>query len=131
LVEQHPTNVNYPYYDDIDGATVRLTNTVSIPYATTYSKRYSPFYDWTISAVNNCAKIPVVAYVGSGNCPVGLPIQLINFEGKAYSSFNKLLWSTASEKNTNYFLIQRSNNNDGTFETIGKIDAAKNSKFYY
>jgi hypothetical protein len=127
LVEQHPTNVNYPYYDDIDGATVRITNTASIPYATVYSKRYSHFYDWTISAVNNCAKIPVVAYVGSGNCPAGLPIQLINFEGKAYSSFNKLAWATASEKNTNYFLIQRSIDNDGVYETIGKVQAAKNS----
>ena len=40
--------------------------------------------------------------------PTPLPVELIYFEGFGYSTFNNLKWSTASEHNSDYFLIERS-----------------------
>ncbi|MEH0157243.1 hypothetical protein V6R21_24230 [Limibacter armeniacum] len=50
-----------------------------------------------------------------------LPIKLIFFSAKKQSESVILTWATASEKNNDYFEIQRST--DGkTYETIGKIN---------
>jgi hypothetical protein len=55
-----------------------------------------------------------------------LPIQLISFKGKRIENANHLTWSTASEINNAYFLVQRST--DGTnFTTIGKVKGAGTS----
>jgi hypothetical protein len=40
--------------------------------------------------------------------PVALPVELIYFEGIKYPSFNNLIWSTASEYNSDYFEIEES-----------------------
>ena len=55
-----------------------------------------------------------------------LPITLSNFSGVKKEGSNFLQWSTASEQNSAYFEIQRSDN--GTdFTTIAKVNAAGNS----
>ena len=57
---------------------------------------------------------------------VVLPINLINFSGTKKDGYNLLQWSTASEQNSSYFEVQRSEN--GTdFSTIAKVTAAGNS----
>lgn len=62
-------------------------------------------------------------WVGSDNT---LPITLSNFSGVQKDGSNLLQWSTASEQNSAYFEIQRSDN--GTdFTPIGKVNAAGNS----
>lgn len=74
-------------------------------------------------------------YVGTpfvGNAPddgyaefgsVTLPITLIDFTAKEDAERNFLTWSTASESNSNYFRIERSN--DGrTYTTIGQVNAS-------
>ncbi|RYD98468.1 MAG: T9SS type A sorting domain-containing protein [Sphingobacteriales bacterium] len=51
-----------------------------------------------------------------------LPLDLLGFSGYAYAGYNELQWSTASEKNTASFDIQRTV--DGvTYQTIGKVAA--------
>lgn len=51
-----------------------------------------------------------------------LPLDLIGFSGYAYTGYNELKWSTASEKNTASFDIQRSV--DGiTYQTTGAVRA--------
>ncbi len=44
--------------------------------------------------------------------PISLPVELISFEGSNEETYNLLNWSTASEKDNDYFLIERSK--DGT-----------------
>lgn len=62
-------------------------------------------------------------WVGSDNT---LPITLSNFSGVKKDGSNLLQWSTASEQNSAYFEIQRSDN--GTdFTAIAKVNAAGNS----
>jgi trimeric autotransporter adhesin len=122
LLEQDPTNILNNYYDNIDGNTAYIKS--SYGYTTTFGNRYAHFYDWTISTPNACARIPVIAYVGS--CPAGLPIELVSFDGKAYNGFNKLQWITASETNTDYFIIERAGS-DGIYESIGRVEAKGNA----
>lgn len=55
-----------------------------------------------------------------------LPVNLVNFSGTKKDGYNSLQWSTASEQNSNYFEVQRSEN--GTdFSAIAKVTAAGNS----
>ncbi len=61
-----------------------------------------------------------------------LPVELLYFRGKVVGNDNVLDWSTASEKNTAVFILERSN--DGSnFMQIGSVRAAGNSsiqRFY-
>lgn len=55
-----------------------------------------------------------------------LPVELLYFEGVGYTTFNNLKWSTASEHNSDYFLIERSS--DGQkWESVGIKSASGNS----
>ncbi|HRH69332.1 MAG TPA: integrin alpha [Flavobacteriales bacterium] len=52
-----------------------------------------------------------------------LPVELVSFEGKAEVEGNLLTWSTASESNSAYFLVERSQ--DGrAFLPVGSVEAA-------
>lgn len=55
-----------------------------------------------------------------------LPVNLINFSGTKKDGYNSLQWSTASEQNSSYFEIQRSENSTD-FNTIAKVTASGNS----
>ncbi len=58
--------------------------------------------------------------------PVVLPIELIDFTSNSDINSTNLLWKTASEKNSSYYEIQKSE--DGfSFFTIGKVQASGNS----
>jgi hypothetical protein len=58
--------------------------------------------------------------------PVALPVELLYFEGYGYLTFNNLKWSTASEHNSDYFSIERSENGE-TWESVGSKKSAGNS----
>jgi len=61
-----------------------------------------------------------------GNCAGVLPVELISFKGKLINNEVKLQWSTATEKNNNYFTIERSL--DGyNFEEVVEVRGAGNS----
>lgn len=63
---------------------------------------------------------------GTINGPVVLPIELASFSAKAYGSNVHLEWTTASEKNNDFFEVQRSV--DGkTFLPVVKVAGAINS----
>jgi hypothetical protein len=85
-------------------------------------KGYGYFYDWQISAGNNCARVPVTATV---SCAA--PVELISFTAKVQSSnMVNINWSTANETDAGYFVIERSF--DGIhFTEIKKIPAHGNS----
>lgn len=55
-----------------------------------------------------------------------LPITLLYFQGKSWGEHNKLMWSTASEQNNDYFTIEKSE--DGyVFDEIIRVKGAGNS----
>lgn len=56
-----------------------------------------------------------------------LPIELIDFTATLHDNKVDLNWSTASEKNNNYFTVERSENGLD-FEPLSKIKGAVNSK---
>lgn len=64
-----------------------------------------------------CTQVTVTAPV---------PIELLSFNGKVRESFNDLHWSTTSETNNDYFILERSINGSD-FVEIAKIDGAGNS----
>ena len=58
--------------------------------------------------------------------PVNLPIELLYFRGINEGDVNKLIWSTASENNNEYFTIEKTV--DGKdFQIVSNIDGAGNS----
>jgi hypothetical protein len=57
---------------------------------------------------------------------ISLPVELTEFTAEENSGVNILHWETASEQNSRYFVIERSD--DGVhFDSIGVIEAAGNS----
>jgi hypothetical protein len=61
-----------------------------------------------------------VARVFISSCGV-VPIELVSFTGKNKSGQNNLAWQTASEKNTEYFAVERQVNNE--WKEIGRVKA--------
>ncbi len=59
-------------------------------------------------------------------CLFPLPVEMISFKGRNLGSYNLLEWSTASEIDNDYFMVQRSFDGEH-FETIGRIEGAGNS----
>ncbi|WP_179197556.1 Ig-like domain-containing protein [Hymenobacter crusticola] len=59
----------------------------------------------------------------ASNCTVlPLPVELIQFAVKVQASQVQLSWTTASEKNSNYFAVERSTDSY-SFEQIGKVNS--------
>ncbi len=64
--------------------------------------------------------------------PVALPISLLYFKVRNEGDYNKLSWSTASETNNDYFLIDKTS--DGSnFSLVSRVNGAGNSntQLYY
>ena len=55
-----------------------------------------------------------------------LPVTLVNFKGHNYKTGNKLVWTTKTEVNNDYFIIQRSKDAKN-FTDIGIVDGNGNS----
>ncbi len=65
--------------------------------------------------------------VGGGGCPV-LPIEMTSFECNWKNNAAELKWTTATEINSDYFLIEKSYDGE-KFEAIGMVTAMGNSFF--
>jgi hypothetical protein len=61
--------------------------------------------------------------------PLPLPIELVDFKGKYLNNQSVLSWVTASEKDNDYFILERSED-AREFTPIGKIDGAGNSNSF-
>ena len=61
--------------------------------------------------------------------PLPLPIELLDFKGKYMNNQSVLSWVTASEKDNDYFILERSED-AREFTQIGKIDGAGNSNSF-
>jgi len=60
------------------------------------------------------------------NSPIGLPVELLYFEGYTHPSYNLLKWATASEHNSDYFSLEKSIDGEN-WEKIHQEQAAGNS----
>jgi hypothetical protein len=59
--------------------------------------------------------------------PIALPVELLYFEGKSYSTFNSLKWATASEQNSSHFNVERSDDGEN-WKYLTTKQAANNSQ---
>jgi hypothetical protein len=74
-----------------------------------------------VGASNACSRLFICA---TSNCAA--PVVMIGFDVKKSFNGNSLVWKTASEHNSAYYIVQRST--DGiNFEDIGRVAAAGNS----
>lgn len=64
----------------------------------------------------------------SGDCISVLPIRLSQFDGRKMDGDNLLFWETLSEKNNDYFILERAEDNL-MFEAIAQVDGAGNSNY--
>jgi Secretion system C-terminal sorting domain len=56
-----------------------------------------------------------------------IPVELVEFTGKAQGSKNALNWNTASERNANAFIVERSADGEKGFKSIGTVKASGTS----
>ncbi len=80
----------------------------------------------TITSVNNFTTLSSFT-LANGMCAGNpLPVELIKFTAQANENNVDIAWSTATEKNCDYFEIERSAN-EVDFESIGKVKGSGNS----
>jgi len=58
---------------------------------------------------------------------VPLPVEVISFKGELYGTSNLLTWSTASEENTEWHIIERSEDGAKDWTNVGQLAAAGTS----
>ncbi|MDG1477484.1 MAG: T9SS type A sorting domain-containing protein, partial [Vicingaceae bacterium] len=81
------------------------------------------FEFWATSVVNRAGWDALVSAVVV-QCV--LPVEFINFSAEPHLNHNLLAWSTATEINNDYFILERSDNGI-EFERVAQIDGAGNS----
>ena len=111
----------------VDWANYKVNNVIELKgldvpaYGFCYGRCYGFAYNWKISNGNTCARVPVVAIE---ECP--LPLNWLSFEATKTTSGSLLTWSTASELNTEYFIVEYAS--DGkNFKELSRIKALGNS----
>lgn len=105
---------------------IRNNNTASI----NLQNSGTPSFSGTVNIINNTA--PVTS--ASTNCPVlqgscygiVLPVELISFRTECREGNTEIHWSTASEHNNDYFILEHATE-DALFKTIGIINGQQNS----
>ncbi len=99
-------------YPDINGGALNVCFTISFSSSCLAD-------DITISGAedSNCTDVFVLP----------LPVELVAFNGTSNDEGNQLRWSTASEENTEFHIIERSFNGTANWEEIGRIPAVGTS----
>jgi hypothetical protein len=98
---------------------VSSTNTASIP----WPQNSTTGAQVRVTVSNSCGseqRILSITVEGA------LPVELLYFVGKELSNTNLLEWSTASEYNSDYFLVEVSKDGEN-WNTVSHVDAAMNS----
>lgn len=66
-----------------------------------------------------------MARLGSSGGEVPLPVEILSLNANPSKGIVGIAWSTASEFNSNYFLVQRTKDGN-TFENAGRVNASGN-----
>ena len=56
-----------------------------------------------------------------------LPVELTSFDAKWAGNATELRWTTASEKNSSHFVVERSTNGQNGYQAVGRVAAAGSS----
>ena len=88
---------------------------------TTYYVRVYNYYSSTPTPINYLYGEEFEILV-SGN--VVIPVELVDFTGKMQDTKNALNWHTASERNAQSFIVERSADGENGFVAIGTLKAA-------
>jgi hypothetical protein len=72
--------------------------------------------------VNVSLDVDVYAAYGTFTAP--LPVELAIFQGKSTAAGTALSWSTASERNSDYFAVERADDSPENFRAIGQVQGA-------
>jgi hypothetical protein len=79
------------------------------------------------TVTSNLGAAPYIIFaLGSSSAANSLPVELISFSAENAGSTALLKWSTASEKNNDYFTIEKSQNNI-EFSEVGRVNGSGNS----
>lgn len=97
---------------------VSSTNTVSINWPLTTTDG-----EVLVTVTNSCNTVNKSLLITVDGV---LPVELLYFDGIPYPSFNQIIWSTASEHNSDYFQIDRSIDGEN-WKTVGIKSASGNS----
>ncbi len=100
-----------------------------------YNATNSSTNRWTRGTMNSdyYAEFVVNHFSGGGGGAAGnandgsLPIELLEFNAFVNDEVNQIDWSTASETNVDYFIIERKNADDNSITVIGKTNAKGNN----
>lgn len=89
----------------------------------TASKAGATYSDYGVYLGGNASGIGLPTYIQTYFKP--LPVTLINFDAKCSDKGTVIEWSTASETNNDYFILEKSNGKDG-FSEIARVKGAGN-----
>jgi hypothetical protein len=78
----------------------------------------------TFGLVNASVSVDIFAAYGT---ITPLPVELTAFLGKATNTGVALTWSTASERNNDHFVVERTDGESDVFRAIGQVKGAGNS----
>ena len=70
------------------------------------------------------ASFDVDLFSAYATLPAPLPVELAMFQGKSTAAGVALAWSTASERSSDYFVVERADDSPENFRGIGKVQAA-------
>ncbi len=110
----------FPYIDNTGHNAIAVNKSYNYGNETT---NYGNALNWNFTAGNvySCGRAFICA---TKNCAA--PVEWLNFEVMKSTNGNLLVWETATEKSSDYFIIEKSS--DGkSFESIGNVEAEGNS----
>jgi hypothetical protein len=145
-----PTGPSDLFFYKINGSYTTDPNAglhANIPRASTYNSvfpldgywEYHPggtasTQSWEFNTYNGgyYSEFRVATFSGGGGGAGGggngaLPIELLYFKGSAQASYNLLEWATASEKNNQYHIVERSEEGILGWSEIGRTEGAANA----
>ena len=70
------------------------------------------------------ASLDVDLFAAYGTLTAPLPVELVTFQGKSIAAGTALAWSTASERNSDYFVVERADDSPEKFRAISQLPGA-------
>lgn len=70
------------------------------------------------------ASFEVELFTAYARMAAPLPVELVGFAGKSTAGGTALAWSTASERNSDHFVVERADGSPEQFRAIGKVQSA-------
>lgn len=83
-------------------------------------------FDLNVSTACDPITICPMLFCNTGICATGLPVEMLSFDVKCEKDISILKWTTSSEINNDYFIVEKSNDGE-QFHQIGIVKGFGNS----